>query len=345
MMFRVDAELPFIDSLVGERIGTRYLVEEVLRPGGTGVVAARPLPALDPRVAIRFRSDLAGDAELGARFLAEARLASQLTSEHLVRILDVGTYEERDVPYLVMEMLEGRDLRDELDTLGAMPVALAVDYVLQAAVGLAELHALGIVHGAIEPSNLFVSEAGGTETIKVLDLGAGSARYRSPEQVKELANVGPRSDVWALGVLLYELLTNASPFGGAGHSISEIYGLIVDASPSPPRARKADLPPALEAVILACLKPEPSQRPASVGALAEALRPFAPVVSVPHIDAVHHALARSVPPRPAAETAKATTDPGRSLGPRAASRPSRAVVWGGIVAIVVTLVGLLLARR
>ena len=141
----------FIDSLTQERIGGRYVVERVLRAGGMGVVAAGRYPELDQEVAIKFMlPELAAHEVLSARFLREARLAAKVKSPHFVRVFDFGRIQS-GVPYIVMEMLAGRDLRDEIAARGALPVEESVDYLLQAAVGIAEIHSYGVVHRTSSP--------------------------------------------------------------------------------------------------------------------------------------------------------------------------------------------------
>ena len=136
----------FVDSLVGSRIGGRYVVERLLGVGGMGVVAAGRYPELGQKVAIKFlRPEYADDRTINERFLREARVAAKVKSSHFVRVYDVGQH-PTGVPYLVMEMLGGRDLSEELRSRGPLPIEDAVDTVLQACVGVAELHALGIVH-------------------------------------------------------------------------------------------------------------------------------------------------------------------------------------------------------
>ncbi len=299
----------FAEWLIGQRVGGRYVIERIIRAGGMGLVAAGRHPELDQQVAIKFmRPELATNALLVARFLREARLAARVKSPHFVRVFDFGKL-DTGVPYLVMEMLEGHDLRDELDARGALPVPTAIDYVLQACAGLAEVHALGIVHRDLKPSNLFLASAAGTLTVKVLDFGVskekatdgstltstghlvGTPLYMSPEQIRESKTADVRSDVWALGVILYELLTMGVPFGRGGETPGELYGLILHTAPVPPRDRNPHLPAGLDAVIMRCMSREPADRYATVGELADALKPFAAPASHVRVDAVHHALA------------------------------------------------------
>ncbi len=350
----------FVDALIGERIAGRYIVERVLRSGGMGVVALARYPELEQEVAIKFmKPEYAAHTVLCARFLREARLAARVKSPHFVRVFDFGRVEP-GVPYLVMEMLSGRDLADELEKNGAMSIPIAVDYVLQACVALAEVHGLGIVHRDLKPSNLFLAEAGGTRMLKVLDFGVskenvgeqltstgspvGTPHYMSPEQVRESKTVDVRSDIWSLGVILYELLTTTIPFGGEGEPIGEVYGMIVHTEPVPPRKYSPELPAEIEVVIMKCLKRDPKDRYANVGELADALRPFATTGSLSRIEAVHQVLAFerpdrilggdspvevSLPPVEKASFSSRVVSPVREDKPTAASGPNAKRSGGG----------------
>ncbi len=299
----------FIDALKGMRIGGRYVVDRVLGAGGMGIVATARYPELQQKVAIKFlRPEYATNGILNARFVREARLAAKVKSEHFVRVFDIGKL-PTGVPYLVMELLSGRDLGDELAVNGRMTVQDAVEWLLQSIVGIAEIHALGIVHRDLKPSNLFIAEAAGKRMIKVLDFGIskenakasdvpltstdnllGTPQYMSPEQVRASKDVDARSDIWALGVILYELLTGKRPFVSDENATGELFAKVLYIDPLPPREHRPDLPPELEAVILKCLARERGARYGDVVELAEALRPFASSSSIYRIDAARQAL-------------------------------------------------------
>ncbi len=311
-----EARDAFVTSLMGERIAGRYLVDRLLGHGGMGMVAAARYPELAQDVAIKFMyPEHASDATLTARFLREARLAAQVKSPHFVRVYDIGNLES-GVPYLVMERLAGWDLSQELAARGALPVEEAVDFVLQATVGIAEVHALGVVHRDLKPSNLFLAEAAGTRTLKVLDFGVskeksgaspagagltstnnfiGTPQYMSPEQIRNSKDVDYRSDIWALGVILYELLTANVPFSPPGGGAGELFGMILYVDPVPPTKYREDLAPDLAAVIMKCLQREASDRYQSVADLADALRAFAAPHSLHRIQAAKRALVTSSP--------------------------------------------------
>ncbi len=279
----------------GEIIAAKYEVIRVLGAGGMGVVVLARHIQLGQHVALKFMHGLvAPDSTAVERFLREARAVVALSSEHVARVVDVGTLDS-GAPYMVMEYLAGRDFGEVLQEGGAMAISDAADAVLQACDALAEAHALGIVHRDLKPSNLFVTtRRDGTPLVKVLDFGIskstelvsgaagngltssgtvmGSPGYMSPEQVRSTKSVDPRSDVWSLGVILYEFLSGVSPF--AGDTIGETFARILSEPPASLRKRRPDVPPALEALILRCLQRDLARRVQSVGELARLLVPF-----------------------------------------------------------------------
>jgi serine/threonine-protein kinase len=283
---------------VGDVLAGKYRVEQVLGKGGMGYVVSAIHTQLDQRVAVKFMvPELCEHPEAVARFLREARAAVRIRSEHVARVLDVGTLDD-GTPYMVMEFLWGRDLATELEEVRQLPVVQAVDFVLQACEALAEAHAYGIVHRDLKPANLFLTRrADGSALIKVLDFGIskaisdqaattaesltasqsliGSPHYMSPEQVRRPKTVDFRSDIWALGVILHELISGDRPFGG-DTPMSVLAAVVSDPAP-----RLRDVRPELsaggvESVILRCLEKDPAHRYANVAELALALGPYAP---------------------------------------------------------------------
>ncbi len=276
----------------GEVIAAKYRIESVIGTGGMGVVMGATDVTLGRAVAIKFLSPHKLARE-GARerFLREARAAAQIQSEHVVRVYEVGET-ALGAPFIVMEHLRGADLSDVLRRRGGLPVEEAVDYVLQTCAALGEAHARGIVHRDLKPQNLFLTQRpDGSPCVKVLDFGIskaaddtaqnltatdmvmGTPLYMSPEQVRSLKNVDARADVWALGAILFELLTASTVFDAP--SLSALCAMIATDPPVPLRARRPHAPPELEAVILRCLHKDPAGRFQNVGALAAALAPFA----------------------------------------------------------------------
>lgn len=272
---------------IGDEIRGKYRLLRVIGEGGMGVVYEALHLALKQRVAIKLLHP-SRDAERDTlRFLREGRAAAQLRSHHVARVLDVDAVPEVG-PFLVMELLVGRDLDSELQRRGRLGLSEAVDYLLQACDALAEAHERGIVHRDLKPSNLFLCDVGDERILKVLDFGVsklsdepnvtlthtalGTPLYMSPEQIRNSKEVDHRSDLWALGVILFELLTGRPPFEGAPTAVS--VAIAVDPPPWLSTLR-TDVPPELERIVMRALEKQPDQRFASVGELAAALHPFA----------------------------------------------------------------------
>jgi serine/threonine protein kinase len=278
----------------GDLLAGKYRVERVLGEGGMGIVVAAVHEALHQRVAIKFvRDEVLDTPEVVARFLIEARAAAALKSEHAARVSDVGTLES-GAPYMVMELLEGSDLNDVLEKRGTVSVEIAADWLIQACEAVAEAHAAGIVHRDLKPQNLFLARTvGGGTTIKVLDFGVskssfsgsltstgallGSPLYMSPEQMRSSKDVSPRADVWALGVVFFQLLTGRMPFEAP--SLPELCLKVASDPPQSIRELKADVPAEVLAIIERCLEKDPSRRYADASELATALEPLAPPAS------------------------------------------------------------------
>ncbi len=281
----------------GDVIAGKYLVERVIAEGGMGVVVEAVHLTLGRRVAVKLMLPEAMELPNAVeRFQREAQAAAQLQSEHVVRIIDVGSREDGS-PYMVMEYLEGTDLGDLVGPEKTpLPIELAVDYVLQACEGMAEAHKNGVVHRDLKPSNLFlIKRDDGSPCVKVLDFGIskfsgrdemgreqggltatrammGSPFYMSPEQLRSAKNVDRRTDIWSLGVILHELLTGAPPF--EGETAGAVCAMVAADPPVPLCWVRAEAPPELEAVILRCLEKEPEKRFQDVSELANALIPF-----------------------------------------------------------------------
>jgi eukaryotic-like serine/threonine-protein kinase len=274
----------------GDVLSGRYRVERTLGSGGMGVVVEATQLLLDRRVAVKVLSeDVYQDPEARERLMREARAAAQIRGEHVARVLDVGEHE--GVPYVVMELLEGVDLGARLATEGPLPVQEAVDALLEACAGLAEAHAAGIVHRDVKPSNLFQArKPDGSTTIKVLDFGIskrdepggsaltqsntgiGTPLYMAPEQVRDGRSATIRTDIWALGVVLYEIVTGARPFDGM--SLTAVSARILESEPEPMDAVRPEVPGGLASVAARCLRKDPAERYPDVAVLATALVPF-----------------------------------------------------------------------
>ena len=285
-----------MDVRPGEVLAGKYRIEQVLGQGGMGVIVQATHLQLDERVAIKFLLPQALENEEAVmRFAREARAAVKIKSEHVARVTDVGTL-GTGCPYMVMEYLSGSDLSQLIQDRGPLPIEEAVDYILQASEALAEAHALGIVHRDLKPANLFhTRRADGSSCIKVLDFGIskvtglsgsgadlgmtrttavmGSPLYMSPEQMASSRNVDARTDIWSLGIILYELLAGRAPF--LADTMPQLCAMILQQSAPPLRNVRPDAPEALEAVLARCLEKEPARRYANIAELAGALLPFA----------------------------------------------------------------------
>ncbi len=279
---------------LGQVLAGKFRVERVLGTGGMGVVVLAEHIHLHQHVALKLLlPEMLQQPDIVARFKREARATARLKNDHVARILDVGDL-EGGVPYIVMEYLEGCDLGDLLA--GGMPrLEDAVHYVLQACEALAEAHRCGIIHRDLKPKNLFLTRSvGGAPLIKVLDFGVsrfaetgnvdvyltrttsvvGSPVYMAPEQMRAARNADERSDIWALGVILYELLTGVVPFDG--ESMTDLFAKIVAALPPAPHVLRPEISPKLSAVVMRCLSVEATRRPANVAELSLELAAFGP---------------------------------------------------------------------
>ncbi|WP_437721891.1 serine/threonine-protein kinase [Sorangium sp. So ce861] len=279
----------------GDVLAGKYRIERVLGAGGMGVVLAAWHLVLERRVAVKFLlPEAAALPDAGARFLREARAAAALDGQHIARVLDVGRLDS-GAAYMVLEYLTGDDLGHVLQTRGPLPLAEAVDYLLQACEAIAEAHARGIIHRDLKPKNLFLTRRpDGTPLLKVLDFGLskfiatgdsvkeasltatglimGSIHYMSPEQIRSLKFADVRTDLWALGVILYRMLTGRHPF--EGDSVTAVTAAIMMDTPVSVTALRPDVPPAVAALVSRCLVKDPSARVQSVTEIARVLAPF-----------------------------------------------------------------------
>ena len=310
----------------GDVIDNKYRIETQLGEGGMGRVMAATHVELGSSVAIKvLKRDALAHPEVPQRFMREARAAGRLRNEHVVRVVDVGRLASGE-PYMVMEMLHGYDLATRLQK-GALEPPRAVDYIVQACEGLAEAHALGMVHRDIKPANLFVTtRPNGAPLVKVLDFGIatvaigdvdhrltttqsviGSPSYMSPEQLRATRDVDARSDIWSLGVTLYELLADRQPF--IAPTITSL-SLKIVSDPHPPID---NIPDELMAILDRCLEKDRAARFENVAELAAALAPLFPNGKVA-AEMVSGALSQPIPPTlmDASDVSVGAEDPARA---------------------------------
>jgi serine/threonine-protein kinase len=278
---------------VGSVIAGKYRIDRTLAEGGMGVVVAATHIHLNQIVALKFlRRGVSSESDILARFTREARVAAQLRSEHVARVLDAGVTSD-GTPYIAMEYLEGQSLARSLETLGPLEVPRAVEYMIQVCEGLAEAHARGIIHRDIKPDNLFLVERlPGWSAVKILDFGIsklafaeggniatriimGSPCYMSPEQLRSTATVDHRTDIWSVGATLYELLAGRAAFDALQTLPELITAILHETVPEVHELRPA-VPVELSAIIARCLANDRGERFESAGQLAMALLPFAP---------------------------------------------------------------------
>ena len=319
----------------GAIIAGKYRIQRMVGEGGMGVVFAAVHVQLGQPVAIKLLH-VGADERVVQRFVREARVVAQLRSAHVPRMLDVDRLESGE-PYLVMELLDGQDLAEIVATRGPLPGPDAVAAVIQACDALSEAHAHGVVHRDLKPANLFVVRGeDGSPCVKVLDFGLaklrtdlegsgaepgltrtgsflGSPAYMSPEQWTSAKSADERSDVWALGAILYELLSGETPFGG--QTMGELCEAVMHGAPPSLRAKRPELPPELDAVVARCLARNPAARFQSVIELVRALRPFAPGRVLALADRLGGAASS---PAEAGPTAVGPTIPASELGAAAA---------------------------
>ncbi|MRG90700.1 serine/threonine-protein kinase [Polyangium spumosum] len=293
-------EPSFARVSVGDVLFGKYRVERVLGVGGMGIVVAARHTQLDALYAVKLMHPAEiGNQQALARFFREARAAAKLRSEHVARVFDAGRT-PRGIPYILLEHLEGCDLQQLGKKRETLPVDEAVLYVMHACDALIEAHAAGIIHRDLKPANLFLTHRpDGSPCVKVLDFGIskrlgkervpswntrttdilGSPLYMSPEQMRSTRDVDARTDLWALGAILYRLLAGEAPF--AARSLSDVYEGILEREPRPLSVRRPDVPPALDAVVRRCLRKNPDDRFDAALSLAAALAPFVPEEDAP----------------------------------------------------------------
>jgi serine/threonine protein kinase len=278
----------------------KYRLGPIVGVGSFGIVYEAENLELGEKVAIKcLRPEALLDGDVVRRFAREAKAAASIKSEYVATVFDVGTISAGE-PYIVMEHLEGTDLGALVEQNGPMPAQTVVEYALQICEALALAHSKGIVHRDIKPENLLLTERAGMAVVKVLDFGISKAHltgsvfgeavptvettdligtplYMSPEQVRRSGTVDVRSDIWSLGMVLYELLAGRPAF--EGRAVTEICAAILEGTPQPLERHRRDLPRGLAQVVARCLEKDVMLRYQNVAELALALMPFAPMRS------------------------------------------------------------------
>jgi serine/threonine-protein kinase len=338
----------------GDVLLGKYRVERVLGQGGMGIVVAARHLNLDELYAIKvLRPEALDVPQAVERFLREARAAARLRGEHVAKVHDVGKLES-GAPYMVMEYLDGSDLKKVIRTQGPLPAEEAAALMIQVCDAISEAHALGIVHRDLKPANLFlIRRPNGTPCMKVLDFGiskqldidaadltktgdlVGTPKYMAPEQMLRMKKADPRSDLWMIGVVLYELVTGQGPFHA--DSLPEVVARILAEEALPPSLLMPSVPFWLDAVVARCLRKNPEDRFQSAGELASALRagdhagpPPAPLLgrrrSAPSVPALAQSGEQSGEPQRASHGA--ATLPNAQASKRPSSGSITVSAWG-----------------
>jgi eukaryotic-like serine/threonine-protein kinase len=302
----------------GEQIAGRYRLERELARGGMGSVWAGHDTKLRRKVAVKLvapdwaagEQDSDGAArEANERFEREAMAVAQLQSPHVVQIFDYGL--ERAVPYIVMELLEGEDLRSRLHRLKRVSLETAALILVQTAKALSVAHAAGIIHRDLKPGNIFLVRAGEEEIVKVLDFGVamqvtdllerddpkvmGTPQFMSPEQARGLPDLDHRADLWSLGIIVYKALTGRLPFQGG--SPTDVIVKVCTTEAAPISKLAPDLPRELDGFFAKALARDPMRRFGSAREMALAFSRISPVnfttLSMPDPKAIEEAIARA----------------------------------------------------
>lgn len=287
----------------GTVLAGKYRVERVLGRGGMGIVVEARHLVLDERKALKFLlTEYVQNAEACERFVREAKAAVKIKSEHIARVSDVGML-ETGAPYMVMEFLDGSDLARLIHNRGVLPIPEAIDFIIQGCEAIAEAHAYGIVHRDLKPANLFLTtRPDGMPLVKVLDFGIskmmgpdaahltrtaasmGSALYMSPEQMQQTRSVDQRTDIYALGISLFELIGGSQPF--LAETMPQLVARVLTGTPTPLRELRPEVPEHLAQVIARAYERDQTTRYQTIAELVAALAPYAPARSQAVVDQI-----------------------------------------------------------
>jgi len=260
----------------------RYQVLETIGTGAYSRVVRGYDPLIDRPVAIKLFSPELARGEARNRFLREARVVGKLSHSSVIALYDMGVEESTSTPYLVMELIEGHPLEKILSK-GSIPFPTACDWAAHVAIALNVAHRRSVIHGDVKPANILITSE---NRVKLTDFGMarlashqgadspllGTPAYWCPEQIHGRAQ-DSRSDLFSLGVVLYEMLTGISPF--AGDSLQSVCNHILSSTPLPPSHSNPSVPTPLDDIVASCLAKDPQQRIASAELLAERLFPMA----------------------------------------------------------------------
>lgn len=270
------------NSLIGRTLQDKYRIEELLGSGGMCDVYRAIHLAMGKEVAVKIlKPALAVDETIARRFEQEARAASRIHHPHAINVTDYGIA-DGGTPFIVMEFVKGVTLGELLRKDGALPIERAANILRQACGALDEAHSVGVVHRDIKPDNIIIAEYDGSDWVEVVDFGVakvledvnrrsdltganiivGTPRYMSPEQCEEKP-VDARSDIYSLGVVLYEMLSGEAPF--KGDSSTRLLVAHASEPPAPLSEKRPDLPAELTAVVMRALEKDPARRPQTAG--------------------------------------------------------------------------------
>jgi serine/threonine protein kinase len=287
--------------MIGEIVGEKYQVTRLLGGGGMGNVYEAVHTGTGRRVALKviITAELAKNDVLVGRFQREAKAAGSIETEHIVQVLDTGVDPKSELPYMVMEFLDGEDVQKLVHTLGPVAPDLALRIVAQACLGLQKAHEAGVVHRDVKPANLFLTKRDGEQRlVKLLDFGIakvkmeqsqsnesagltrtgsmlGSPLYMSPEQARGHKTIDHRADLWSLGVVLYELLTGRTPYHHI-EALGELIIAICSEAPPPVQDFAPWVSPEVAAIINNALRLDPSRRFQSASEMYQACKALLP---------------------------------------------------------------------
>ncbi|WP_437927616.1 serine/threonine-protein kinase [Sorangium sp. So ce291] len=283
----------------GKTLSGRYTLGRLLGRGGMGAVYEADDREQGRRVAVKvMNAEIVHSRSAVGRFEREAKAASAIQTEHIVRVLDAGVDQDTRSPFLVMELLRGEDLAQLLERLGPLPPRLALRIVAQACVGLQKAHEAGVLHRDIKPANLFLAhrEEGGGLIVKVLDFGVakikpahephrdttgltrsgsmlGTPRYMSPEQARGIKEIDHRTDIWSLGIVLYHALAGRTPTQDV-EAFGDLIAALVAELPPPVQEFAPWVAPEVAAIVDGALQYQPVARYPSASVMLEAIRPL-----------------------------------------------------------------------